>query len=152
VSGFGVLQQYGFQVRQVTEQPFSQSLVHFCPCSYFRQEQLWVINSDCGLVTPCFYLRPCLSTPGGLFEFPLPTVGHHHSHSVLRFSYLPVFWCFLDVPPLSHTQRLHISTHSVGLFSPLPLEYLILFPLTSPSSVPLRAFSPSASCDYVLPP
>jgi hypothetical protein len=31
---------------------------------------------DCGLITQSLHLRPCLSTGGGVFEFPLPSVGH----------------------------------------------------------------------------
>jgi hypothetical protein len=30
----------------------------------------------CGMATPSFHLMPCLSTGGGLYKFPLPTVGH----------------------------------------------------------------------------
>jgi hypothetical protein len=31
---------------------------------------------DCGMGTPSLYLMPCLSTGGGIYKFPLPTVGH----------------------------------------------------------------------------
>jgi hypothetical protein len=34
----------------IIEPPF-KSLLHFCPCSSFRQNQFWVRNFDCGLVT-----------------------------------------------------------------------------------------------------
>ena len=34
------------KVKLVTGLPFLQSLLHFSPCSYFRQEQFWVRNYD----------------------------------------------------------------------------------------------------------
>ena len=38
----------------------------FIPCSSFRQEQFWVRNFDCGLVTLSLSLRPSLSPGCGL--------------------------------------------------------------------------------------
>jgi hypothetical protein len=31
---------------------------------------------DYGMATTSLHLMPCLSTGGGLYKFPLPTVGH----------------------------------------------------------------------------
>ena len=47
-----------------TGPPFPSSLLHFCT---FTQEQFWVRNFNCVLVTPSLYLKPCLSTGGGRF-------------------------------------------------------------------------------------
>ena len=47
-----------------TGPPFPSSLLHFCT---FTQEQFWVRNFNCVLVTPSLYLKPCLSTGGGCF-------------------------------------------------------------------------------------
>ena len=51
VSGLGVLPWVGSQVGPVSGPPFPQSLLHFSPCNYFRQEQFFVRNFDCDLVT-----------------------------------------------------------------------------------------------------
>jgi hypothetical protein len=45
---------------------FPLSLLQFCPCSSFRQEQFWVRVFDCGMGTPSLHLKPCLSTGGGV--------------------------------------------------------------------------------------
>ena len=41
VSGFGVHSWDGSQIGPVTGWPFFQSLLHFCLCISFRQEQVW---------------------------------------------------------------------------------------------------------------
>jgi hypothetical protein len=61
-----------------------------------------------------------LSVGGGLYKFPLPTVGHFikgPSHCVLRVSCLPV-----KVPPTSYLLRLPVSICSAVSqgFSPFP--------------------------------
>jgi hypothetical protein len=125
------------QLGPVTGPPFLQSLLQFCPCSSFRQEQFCVRIFYCGLVTSSLNLRPCLSTGGWLFEFPPPTIGHFsegYSHWILRASHLPHFWCFLEGSPTSHPRKLqHISIHSagpLGFFStaPTPTNPVLLFP------------------------
>ena len=57
------------QVGPVTGWPFLQSLLHFCPCCSFRQEQFWVKNFEGRLVTLSLHWGACLSTGGGLFRF-----------------------------------------------------------------------------------
>jgi hypothetical protein len=47
----------------------------FCPYSSIRQEQFWVRVFDWGMAAPSLLLMSCLSTAGGLYKFPLPTVG-----------------------------------------------------------------------------
>jgi hypothetical protein len=42
VSGFGVCRWGGSPSGAVSGWPFLQSLLHFCPCLSFRQEQFWV--------------------------------------------------------------------------------------------------------------
>ena len=76
VSGFGLCTWDGFQVGLVTESPFFQSLLHFCPCISFRQEQFWVKKFEGRLVTLTLHWEPCLSIGGALFWFYFPTVGH----------------------------------------------------------------------------
>ena len=66
----------GSPVGLVTEPPFPQSLLHFCPYSSFRQEQFWVRVFDCGMATPSLTLMLCLFTGGGFYKFCLPTVGN----------------------------------------------------------------------------
>ena len=60
----------------VTGCPFFQSLLHFCPCISFRQEQFWVKIFEDGWLGPSLNWGPCLSTGGDLFLFHVLTVGH----------------------------------------------------------------------------
>ena len=43
----------------VTGQPFLQSLLHFCPCISFRQEQFWVKIFEDGLMSLSLHWRSC---------------------------------------------------------------------------------------------
>jgi hypothetical protein len=63
------------QFRPFTGPLFPRALLHFCLCSSFRQKQLWIIFWlwD-GNHIPHF--MPCLSVGGGLYKFPIPTVGY----------------------------------------------------------------------------
>jgi hypothetical protein len=42
---------------------------------YFGQAKFWVRIFHCGMATPSFHLKLSLSTGGGLYKFPVPTVG-----------------------------------------------------------------------------
>jgi hypothetical protein len=57
VSGLGPSPWTGSQFGPVTGPPFPQAFLHFCLCSSFRQEQLWV-SFDCGMATPSLHLVP----------------------------------------------------------------------------------------------
>jgi hypothetical protein len=74
VSGFGSPLWDRPQVGPVTRWPSLQSLLHFCPCISFRQEQFWVKNFEGRLVTPFLNWGPCLSNEGGFFRFHLFTL------------------------------------------------------------------------------
>jgi hypothetical protein len=131
--------------------PFLQSLLHFCPSSSFRQDKLLVWNFNCWLVTLSLHLRPCLSTGGGFFEFPLTIVGH----------WSPA----LSPVSLSPHGSLVLSSGSFPIPSPifpfilLTLWASLLFPHhytfscspVLPSPLPPRSLSPSVSSDYFLP-
>jgi hypothetical protein len=97
-----------------------------------------------------------LSTGGGLYKFPLPTVGHFirdPSLWVLKVSHLQGLWFNLEHHPTSYLPRLTVFIHFAGPqgFSPVPLaQYLIMFSfsLLSPG-----ALSSSVPCDcFLLPP
>ena len=60
--------------------------------------------------------------------------------------HIPGLWDFLEGPPTSHLQKLHISIHSPGpfCFSPVcPAPFLILFPFSPPA--PPHLFYPLPS-------
>ena len=141
---------------QFTEQPFLQSLLHFCPCILLDRH-----NSGseifCGLVNS-------VSLPGDLFICWRWILWVHSPHS---------WTCCLRSPPLCLESlsppkflgfslgsfhfpptEWHISIHSTGplvYFSPVP-PIPVPVPL-SPSSSPLlpRSLPPSASHDYFSP-
>ena len=110
----------GFQVGLVTGPPFPQSLLHFCPCSYFRQQSK-TVTQNCS----CLKELPCLSTWGGLYKFLLLTVGHF-TLWVLRVSHLPSFWYFLEVslclPPFHSLLRVSLLSSHTCSCSPFPLH------------------------------
>jgi len=66
VSGLGAFPWDGSQVGPVTGPPFPQSLLHFCACSSFRQEQFWVrvskLSDACHPQAPLLMKRTCLPT------------------------------------------------------------------------------------------
>jgi hypothetical protein len=64
------------QVGLVNGQPFIQSLLHFCTCISFRQEQFGVKSFIGGLVSLSLHWASCLTTRGGLFRLYIHTVGH----------------------------------------------------------------------------
>lgn len=71
----------------------------------------------------------------------------------MKVSQFPGLWYFLEGSPTSHSLRLLISIHSLGLlaFSPVPSPIIwscSCFPLHSPLSP--RSLPPSASCDHLL--
>jgi hypothetical protein len=58
VLGFDVYAWNGSQVEVISGWPFLESLLHFCPCISFRQEQFWVKFFEVG-------------------EWPHPSTGGH---------------------------------------------------------------------------
>jgi hypothetical protein len=64
-----------FQLGPATGPPLPLAYLQFCPFSSFRQKQLWV-RVWLWDGNPIPQLMPYLSTGGGLYKFPLPTVGH----------------------------------------------------------------------------
>jgi hypothetical protein len=51
VSGLGASHLAGSYFGPGAEPPIPHALLQFCPCSSFRQEQLWIRGFDCGLAT-----------------------------------------------------------------------------------------------------
>jgi hypothetical protein len=120
------------QVGPITGQPFLQSLLHFCPCISFRQEQFWVENFVGELVSPSLHWEVLSDYWRWSFHVSYP-VGHlsqGHPHWVLGASPISDLWDFLEVsstsPPLAAVYYYSFSWSSGPplLFPPL----LILLP------------------------
>ena len=106
----------------------------FCPCSFIRQEQLWVRAFDCGIETPSLHLS-CSSTGSGLYKFPLPTLEHFiqdPSLWILRVFQLPCHQYILECPPTSRVSCFHPLCWPSGLQS--------CSPNTIPDHVPYSPF------------
>ena len=76
VSGFEALPWDRSQVVPITVWPFLQSLLHFFPAFFFRQEKFWVKSFEGGLVAPFLHWESCVLTGDGLFRLDLPSVDH----------------------------------------------------------------------------
>jgi hypothetical protein len=103
----------------VTGPPFPQALLHFCPCSSFRQKQLWVRVFDCGMATPSLLFMPGFSTRsrGALLVYSLHCRAFHLGSLPLSpESLLPIpdLWYILEGPPNSYLPRLPLSILFAG--------------------------------------
>ena len=90
-------------------------------------KQFWTRVFDCWMATPSLLLIPCLSPGGGLYKFPLHTVGHFiyiPSLLVLFVSHLSGLWYIQeDSPPNPYLSKLAVSILSAGPqgFNTVPL-------------------------------
>ena len=140
----------------VTERSFLHSCLHFCSCSSFTQEQIWVRAFDCGMATPSLHLMPCLFIGGELYKFPLLTGP---SIWVMRVFNLPGLWYILEGPHISYLPRLSVSTFTTGTqgFSPVchspNTRSCSLLPLRVNISTHFTPSLPLPSCDhfFILP-
>ena len=85
----------GSHVGLVTGPSFSQAPLQFHSCNPFREEKFCVRFVTVGCPLPHF--MPCLPAGGGLYQLPLPTVGHFIKCPfllVLRVSH-PSGLCFI---------------------------------------------------------
>ena len=95
----------------VPSPPLSLQFLFFCffvfvfVCLCLRQKQLWVRVFDCGITIPSLHWMTCISTGGGLYDFPLST-GEDFTKIpplILRVSYLQGLLYFLQgTPPPTH--------------------------------------------------
>ena len=153
VSGLGALSWDRVQVGPGIGLPFLQSLLYFCPCSSFRQQQFWVRNFDCELD-----LLPPLEALSIYWRWILRVLSPYHwafwlSSPPLNpesFS-LPESWYFLGTFPSFHPTRLFIFIRSLDPlgFSLVPHPHTwSCFPFPFLSPFPPRSFPPSGCCDY----
>ena len=117
----------------------------FFSLQFFRQEQFWVRDFDCGMALVSLHLMPCPSKGGGLYKFSLPTIEHYIQYPspwVLRNSLLQGLWCILEGPITSNLTGLPVSIVSAGpqVFSPVPAPVPDhVFPFPSLSSLQIKS-------------
>ena len=98
-------------------------------CLCLRQKQFWVRVFDCGITIPSLHWMTCISTGGGLYDFPLSTgedftkIPPFESWESLTSK---VFCTFYKVPHLPPTEvaYFHSFCWPSGLFSSLPQKPL----------------------------
>ena len=139
VSGFGACPWDRSQVGSVTGWPFLQSLLHFCPCISFRQEQLWVKNYEMGG-------WPHISNGSHVYLLEVvssislsPLLGISDKVITMCPGSLLHPWCLRlsRGSPISHPALLHISNHHFS--GPLDLSPLSLIPDSAPFCLPLSS-------------
>ena len=59
----------------VTGWPFLQSMLHFCPCTSFRQDEFWVESFMGGLVSLSLHWESCLAAEVVSSGFMSPLLG-----------------------------------------------------------------------------